>query len=109
MILVTIYFMIREFCELVRSGYAYGRDYWNWVNFISIALVLLTGLEYLGGSSLVSNGMEEKLRFQKVVMSAGAFICLAFVGYLKVTFLSFSNFVGGVAQVSKEKRKTIEA
>jgi hypothetical protein len=38
--------------------------------------------------------------FRNILISAGAMLCLSFIGYLKTTFLPFSNFVGGVTRVS---------
>jgi ankyrin repeat protein len=99
MLFLTLYFIARELIELRRSGKRYVKDVWNWVDQGAIVLVMVTGIRFLTGAELVNDG-EVTNSFQRAIMSTGALLMLSFVGYLKTTFLPFSNFVGGVMQVS---------
>jgi len=99
MLLLTFYFIGRELFELRRSGKRYIKDVWNWVDLSAIALVMATGIHFLGGAVVVEDGRGSNLSFQRTIMSAGALLTLSFVGYLKTTFLPFSNFVGGVMEI----------
>jgi hypothetical protein len=61
---------------------------WNSIDLTAIVLVGTATIKWMMGHELIS-GVQ---MFQNIVISAGAFVCLNFVGYLKSTFLRFSNF-----------------
>jgi ankyrin repeat protein len=94
---LTAIFFGKEFVAAQQQGRRYFCDPWNYIDMAAITLVSTAMVKFILGHNIVGG---EKDMFRNIVISAGAMLCLSFIGYLKATFLPFSNFVGGVTRVS---------
>ena len=96
MLCVTGIIFLKEIFAARQQGRRYFLDPWNWIDMAAIGLVTTAMVKFTLGHHVL-NGESDI--FSNIVIAGGAFLCLSFIGYLKTTFLSFSNFVGGVTRV----------
>ena len=94
-----ITFGFRVIIELFTVGMVYFKIFWSWVNVLMIVLVLMTATGAVKGKNInsASDGYEEG--FRMLAMSAVFFTFFSLVGSLRVTFIAFSQFVGGLSKV----------
>jgi len=100
-LIIALGFLVLEILQLVQmktepSRYVF--DFGNWVDCITIALAIASGIKLLTEEPFVDNTAGDADICQLLMVTA-FFLGLFFASYLKKTFFPFSTFIGGLVHI----------
>lgn len=100
---MVVYFVGRNLVQLLLSKSLYWSDFWNYIDIVRIGLMVLLALVLGGeeGSASIWDDSDEEGRshLRSFLLAVAVFMYLGLVSFLRITYLQFALFVGGMAEI----------
>ena len=79
--------------ESISLSVAYWLDVWNWIDNVTVALVISSSISFIRDDHGEGN--------DRLLIATGFFQFLLLISFLKKTFFPFTKFVSGLIKVSE--------
>ena len=98
---LVVYFVFREFTQLLLSKSLYWSDPWNYVDIVRICMLVILALVLRADDRRGEMDHDEEYTkfLRRFLVALAVFMFIGFLSFLRITYLQFALFVGGTGQI----------